>query len=185
MLEPLQYIEYMRGRGQFPTVKPPRGVIISYQQSLLDYVKSNHETQPGDGFVSRMLFLKDTNYEIAIMGGFGIGSPVASIVMEELIAFGVKEFISMGTAGTLQKNIKIGDLVLCDRAIRDEGTSHHYLPKGKYAYPSKALTDRLAESLKAQGRSFHLGTTWTVDAPYRETIAEARHYQQVGVAALM
>ena len=69
----------------------------------------------------------------------------------------MSEFISLGTAGTLQSAIKIGDLVLCDRAIRDEGTSHHYLPPGKYSYPSKVLTERLAQALNIQGAPYILG----------------------------
>ena len=118
---------------------------------------------------------------MAVIGGFGIGSPVASAILEELIAYGVAEFISVGTSGTLQKNIQVGDLVVCDRAIRDEGTSHHYLPIEKFAYPSKTLTRRLQNALEANGKTFHTGASWTIDAPYRETVAEARHYQSEGV----
>ena len=51
-----------------------------------------------------------TKGKVAIAGNFGIGAPVAGTILEELIAFGVKRFISIGTAGTLQKNIKIGGL---------------------------------------------------------------------------
>jgi uridine phosphorylase len=70
------------------------------------------------------------------------------------------------------------------RAIRDEGTSHHYLSPGKYAYPSKPLTERLGKVLKDLRKEYHLGTSWTIDALYRETVAEARHDQQDGVATV-
>jgi uridine phosphorylase len=115
------------------------------------------------------------------MGGFGIGSPVAVIAMEELIAYGVKEFISIGTAGSLQQDVNIGDIVLCERAIRDEGSSHHYLPLGKYSYPDESFTRKFGSSLKANAVNFRLGTSWTIDSPYRETVAEAKHYQAEGV----
>src|SRR5438128_433925 len=107
LIEPRQYVEYMRSRGKFPTFQPPQGVILCYQQSLLAHVKENHAIEPCDGFFPNLLFLKETNHKVAIIGGFGIGSPVASVILEELIAFGIKEFISVGTAGTLQKNIHV------------------------------------------------------------------------------
>ena len=184
IIEPHQYLEYMRERKKYPSFKPPKGVVLCYQPNLLRFIKENHPTQACDGFLPKLLFLKETKNEIAVIGGFGVGSPVASIILEELIAFGVSEFISLGTAGTLQSAIKIGDLVLCDRAIRDEGTSHHYLPPGKYSYPSKVLTERLAQALNIQGAPYHIGPSWTTDAIYRETVAEAKFYQSEGVATV-
>ena len=78
----------------------------------------------------------------------------------------------------------IGDIVVCDRAIRDEGTSHHYLPPDTYAHASSAATARLVDALQATGTPHSVGTSWTIDAPYRETIAEVRHYQAEGVLAV-
>ena len=184
MLKPEHFIEYMKSQSKTPDFKVPKGVILCYQRSLLTHIKKNHPTESCEGVISDLLYLKETNNEIAVIGGFGIGSPAASVMLEELIACGVKEFISIGTAGTLQKDIQIGDLILCDRAIRDEGTSHHYLPTEKYVHSSKNLTERLGNSLSKLGKPFKTGTTWTIDAPYRETIAEARHYQNEGVVTV-
>lgn len=119
-----------------------------------------------------------------IMGGFGIGASVAATLLEELIAFGVKKFISVGSAGTLQKNIKIGDLIVCDKAIRDEGTSYHYLKPEKYAHASAKITTRIRQALNDRKQKYHIGTSWTVDAPYRETIVEVGQYQKEGVATV-
>ena len=106
------------------------------------------------------------------------------IALEELIAFGVKRFISIGTAGTLQKDIKVGDLIVCEKAIRDEGTSYHYLKPSKYAYASKEMTKRIKNALDALEQKYFVGTSWTIDAPYRETVVEARQYQKEGVATV-
>lgn len=181
IFEPKNYIEYTKSQKTFPTFSPPKGVILCYQRSLLQFIKENHPTTACDGFLPNLLFLNETDQQIAVIGNFGIGSPMASIILEELIAYGVQEFISIGTAGSLQTNVHIGDLVLCDRAIRDEGTSHHYLQTGKYSYPTNELTQRFAKALSESGAQFHIGTTWTVDAPYRETVNEARQYQKEGV----
>jgi uridine phosphorylase len=59
--------------------------------------------------------------------------------------------------------------------------SHHYLAAAKYAYPTPQLTARLLTALRTLGGSPRLGTTWTIDAPYRETVDEVRHYRAEGV----
>lgn len=110
----------------------------------------------------------------------GIGSPHAATVMEELIALGGKKFINIGSAGGL----KSFGTFLCEKSIRDEGTSHHYIPKGKFAYPSNSLTKRLEKSLLKNNISFQKGTSWTIDAPYRETIAEIKKYKEEGVSTV-
>ena len=83
-----------------------------------------------------------------------------------------------------QKNIKIGDIVVCDRAIRDEGVSHHYLASSKYAQASEEMTSRIKKSLDELDIAYVTGTSWTTDAVYRETIAEVEQYQKGGVATV-
>ncbi len=90
-------------------------------------------------------------------------------------------FVSVGTAGSLQRDLDIGDLVLCEAAIRDEGVSHHYLPPAKLATAAAPLNAALGAAMKQAGLRFRAGTSWTIDTPYRETVAEARQYQAEGV----
>ncbi|MBW3587906.1 MAG: nucleoside phosphorylase [Actinobacteria bacterium] len=97
---------------------------------------------------------------------------------------GAAQFVSIGAAGTLQRHVKEGDLVLCTAAVRDEGVSHHYATPADLAFPSKRLTTEVRSVLERDGIPFIEGTAWTIDAPYRETIAEARHYQEQGVVAV-
>jgi uridine phosphorylase len=184
LIEPRRYLEYMKARGQFPTQPPPEAVILCYQRRLLAHIKASHELVPGDGCFADLLYLSETQRRVAVAGNFGIGSPAAATVLEELIEFGAVRFVSIGTAGTLQRDIAIGDLVVCDKAIRDEGTSHHYIATDKYAHPSARLTRRVADALTAHGEPFRIGTSWTIDAPYRETIVEATHYRDEGVATV-
>lgn len=110
----------------------------------------------------------------------GIGSPNAVAVFEELIALGGKRFISLGTAGGLLEE----GVFLCDRAIRDEGTSSHYSAHSKYSYPDEKLTEALGIHLRKVGVDFRTATTWTIDAPYRETKAEIETYKREGVATV-
>jgi uridine phosphorylase len=111
----------------------------------------------------------------------GPGAPFAAIVVEELAALGVRDFVIVGMAGSLQPELRVGSLVLCRQALRDEGTSHHYAPPAEFAEPSPQLTRQIRGALARSGRPYTEGTTWTTDAPYRETVAEVRRYRRRGI----
>jgi len=66
-----------------------------------------------------------------VLTSFGGGSPMVMELAEELAVMGTKKMVLMTWGGTLQTNIKPGDIIVCNRAIRDEGASHHYLPPEK------------------------------------------------------
>jgi uridine phosphorylase len=151
---------------------------------LIESILKNHKTTKIKGFGWEMYLLNKTKNEIAVIGRFGAGAPVAVSTLEELVALGIKSFISIGMAGSLQKNIKLGDLVVCEKAIRDEGTSHHYLKPSKYAYASKKITEEIKKSLNNFGIKYTTGVNWTIDAPYRETVAEVKKYQTEGVSTV-
>jgi len=114
-----------------------------------------------------------------------LGAPMATIQLERLIQLGVRNFIVLGIAGSLREGVEIGDVVVGDRAVRDEGTSYHYLPPSDYAWPSPTLTQRLAGHLSGHlagiRRPLHLGGTWTTDAIFRETLLEVRALADEGI----
>jgi uridine phosphorylase len=184
LFTPSEFMAYQKKHGKYPKFKTPEGIVFCYQRSLMEFILENHKTTKVEGFKGEMYLLDETNGKIAIIGKFGIGSPVVVTLLEELIAFGVKKFISIGTAGTLQKDITIGSLMICEKAIRDEGTSHHYLKHSKYAYASKEITNKIKKSLDKFKQKYFIGTSWTIDAPYRETVAEVKQYQKEGVATV-
>jgi uridine phosphorylase len=99
----------------------------------------------------------------------GIGAPLATGLMEEAIAFGCQKFIACGGCGVLEKGMAVGNLIVVSGAVRDEGTSYHYLPPDREvaAHPNgiAALEAVLVESAVP----YRIGKTWTTDAPYRET----------------
>lgn len=182
MYSPKEFMSYQKKMGKYPKFKAPYGVIFCYNQKLMDHILKNHELTEADCFAGKIFLLNETKGKIAIVGKFGIGAPVVAVLLEDLIALGIKRFISVGTAGTLQKDIKLGDIMVCEKAIRDEGVSHHYLKYSKYAHASKEMTEKIKKSLEKFNQKYFIGKSWTIDAPYRETVAEARQYQKEGVA---
>ena len=181
LFNPRDFLEYMRQQQALPVPQMPQSIIFCYQRDLLQHVLAHEETERITGIPNQLHLLKGTGDRVGIYGGFGIGAPAAASALEAFIALEVRTFVSIGIAGTLQPALRIGDTVVCNSALRDEGVSHHYLEAARYAYPSEWLTARLAQALQEEGHSPVPGSTWTIDTPYRETVAEARHYQQEGI----
>ncbi len=181
---PDDFVAYMKKTKLYPTYPAPKGIILCYWKGPMQRVLRRHRAKKVRSFYGDMYLLGDTGNTVAVVGGFGIGAPAAAALLEELISCGTTRFVSVGTAGGLQRPLRNGDVVVCGRAIRDEGTSHHYLKPSKYAHASPAMVAHLARALERRGISYVRGTTWTIDAPYRETVQEARHYQREGVATV-
>lgn len=102
----------------------------------------------------------------------GIGCPSAAICIEELANIGAEVFIRVGTAGSLQKNVKIGDLVITTAAVREEGTSRQYVP---LSYPSVAdidVVNALVNSAKKLKFKYHTGIVHCKDAFYIENFSD-------------
>ncbi len=103
----------------------------------------------------------------------GVGAPLAVGYTEELIALGGRYFIACGGAGVLRRDIIVGHPAILTAAVRDEGTSYHYLPPSREVTPDPAATAALEAACRDKGIDYRLGKSWTTDALYRET-AERR-----------
>jgi uridine phosphorylase len=99
----------------------------------------------------------------------GVGAPLAAAFFEEAIAHGMRRFMAVGTAGGLVPSITVGHAVLATSAVRDEGTSYHYLPASRTSEPAHEAVVALQTVLRKHGVPFVEGATWTTDAFYRET----------------
>jgi uridine phosphorylase len=110
----------------------------------------------------------------------GVGAPLASGLLEEIVAMGCRAFVVCGGAGALRPELTVGHLVVVSSSLRDEGTSHHYLPAGRCidAHPDARAV--LEQVLVERSVAFVAGRTWTTDAPYRETPAKIALRQEEG-----
>jgi len=99
----------------------------------------------------------------------GVGAPFVAAVLEELIALGCRKFIACGGAGVLQKDILRGEVVIVNSAIRDEGTSYHYLPPAREVNVSQKVVETIENTLQRHSIKYIVGKTWTTDGLYRET----------------
>uniref|UniRef100_UPI0032610DC6 nucleoside phosphorylase n=1 Tax=Clostridium sp. NkU-1 TaxID=1095009 RepID=UPI0032610DC6 len=99
----------------------------------------------------------------------GVGAPIAGAQIEELTAFGCRKYIACGSCGVLQKEIAVGHLIIPTSAIRDEGTSYHYIEPSREIAANSYVVQIIENTLTAQQVPYIKAKTWTTDALYRET----------------
>lgn len=113
-----------------------------------------------------------------------IGGPYAVLVAEQLLAAGAEVIVGITSAGRVSPSLPLPSIVIADCAIRDEGTSLHYLPAAEAVEtPTPGLAERLAHALEEVG-AVHRGLVWTTDAPYRETQDQLRRWADAGALAV-
>jgi uridine phosphorylase len=125
-------------------------------------------------------------YELAVEGKRlalfhpGVGAPLAGALLDEVIALGCRKFIACGGAGVLNREIAVGHIVVPTSAVRDEGTSYHYLPPSREVAADEPGVAAIEAVLQAHRVPYVLGKTWTTDAFYRETVGKVERRRSEG-----
>ena len=152
------YLKYAKKIGIAPAAKP-ESIILCYSKRLLDQIRNIHDIIEVEGIFghsgTQLYSVGGTNNKVGILAGFGVGAPTTIMHMEELMAWGAKRFVVLGMAGAISDKLRPGDIVVCSKSIRDEGTSHHYLKNSKFAFASKGLTDTLYKSLSLEFKKLY------------------------------
>jgi len=164
-------LESARIQKNLQPLTVPGGCLLDFDGELVDYlVASGAATlEPSWPCFHTRLYLWQVNgTEYGIIGGT-VGASFAVLVAEELFALGCKAIVTISSAGLIAENLQPPLFLLIDKALRDEGTSYHYLPPQRFAYASSPLVDAVARQLSAVGLPFNQGNSWTTDAPFRET----------------
>lgn len=98
-----------------------------------------------------------------------VGCPACAGNLDLFNAMGVTKVMFCGGGGVLDKNIEVGQILVVDGAIRDEGFSYHYVKPSRYIYTDSEVTDKIIKYLDKNSISYIRGLTWTTDAMFRET----------------
>jgi len=110
------------------------------------------------------------------------GAPAAGMLIESLIASGIRRIFMVGEAGSISPDVKIGKIFVPTWGLREEGTSYHYLPPKVIPKPSAKLLNKLREAFKDV--EFAEGGIWSIDAPFRETREKILRYSKMGVVGV-
>lgn len=175
-----------RRQKRLLSVPVPDICVLDPDGDLVSSLRAAGRTRRSPGWACYHTQLDEVDHGGEAFGivGCAVGAPFAVLVAEQLFASGCRLLISVTSAGQL---VALGDtpyFVLIDRALRDEGTSYHYLPPAPFADADPSLADAVMAALARGPLQVHRGATWTTDAPFRETepaIAAARAHGAVAV----
>jgi uridine phosphorylase len=110
----------------------------------------------------------------------GVGAPLAAAFLEEAIARGARRVVACGGCGTVSPAVGAGDIVVPTAAVRDEGTSFHYLPPSREVDADPEGVSAAIALLEERGVPHLSGKVWTTDAIYRETRAKVDRRREEG-----
>jgi uridine phosphorylase len=179
-----QMIEFRRSHGGLGNLTAPNSVIFCLYKGVMKRFAWRYRSRRVPGFLGDLYLIKRTSESVGMLGNFGIGAAALTNMAEEMIAWGSKRCVILSLAGGLQPDLLPGAVVVCDRALRDEGTSYHYLAPARDVLAAPSLVKTVCAALDARGLSPSVGATWSTDAPYRETQQEAEQYQREGIVAV-
>ena len=151
----------------------PSHVVLCFFQDVIAKVVDEHGGRVIDHLVSEVG--RNPVYELELDGRRlalvhpGVGAPLAAGFLEELIARGCRSFVACGGAGVLVPDVALGHAIVPVAAVRDEGTSYHYLPPGAEAVPTAEAVEAIVATLEHHHVPHVQAMTWTTDAIYRET----------------
>ncbi len=179
LLDPADLVEAFSGRNKKELALPERAIVVFDTGNLRSLV---HRTGAGiidqwSGF--RSIYRVPQGGTVITRSYFG-GPNIAALV-EELSAFGVKEFVLCGYCGAIRNTLHIGDLIVSKGALREDGVSHHYLDDQADIVYSAWAEKWLAP---AREKGFYEGLIWSCDAIYRETANKVERYGKEGVLAV-
>lgn len=184
---PANLIENVRRARQIPEGSIPELCFLEFDGDLTDWLVAEGLARP---FPSWPCF-HTTMYAVEIEGvkcGIiprTIGGPYAVLIAEQLAESGARLIVGLTSAGRVFPELPLPCLVVVTGAIRDEGTSLHYLPAAKeVACPAPGIAALVFRELAATGRPIHQGKVWTTDAPYRETQIQLKQWALEGILAV-
>lgn len=109
-----------------------------------------------------------------------VGCPACGGNLDLFHAMGITRVMFCGGGGVLDRNIEVGQILLVDGAIRDEGFSYQYIAPSRVIYTDPEITDKISRYLEENGVPYLRGLTWTTDAIFRETADRIRSRKEEG-----
>ncbi len=162
-------------RRVYKSIDMPKHCVLCFFQDVIDDLVLNGGAREIDHAISEVG--RHPIYELEIDGKRlavvhpRTGAAMAAAMLDRVIARGARKFIACGGAGVLDSKIAVGQIVVPSSAIRDEGTSYHYLPPAREVAPSPRALAAIEKTLHKNGLDYIVAKTWTTDGLFRETRA--------------
>lgn len=173
LFEPANLLREARRQNHLPDVPVPRIALLDPDGDIVRHLAGvgRGRRHPGWACYHTTMWTVDLDgIELGVVG-MAVGAPFAVLVAEQLAVSGADLVISITSAGRIGELAHTPCFVLIDQALRDEGTSLHYLPPARWSRLDPDLHKRLAVGFEHLPQPVLTGASWTTDAPYRETVA--------------
>jgi len=174
VFRPAALLREARRQKGIPSVNVPAICILDPDGDIVRRLRKEGRSKPFEGWPCYHTQLDAFELAAQTVGivGCAVGAPFAVLIAEELFECGCRLLLSVTSAGQIVPAGPTPYFVIIDRALRDEGTSYHYAAVSEYGEAYPALVALADNAVKTAGLRAIVGSTWTTDAPFRET-AEA------------
>lgn len=164
----------------------PTVCVLDPDGDLLVYLQARQWAVRHPGWACYHTQLYTCQYADVTFGliGQAVGASFAVLLAEQLFASGCQLLLSITSAGQITTGPTPPYFVLINRAVRDEGTSYHYLPSSTYSYLNGQVAGQLTDAYQQLSIPVVVGSSWTTDAPYRETASAIEYYRNQNVLAV-
>jgi uridine phosphorylase len=183
---PAALLREARRQKGLPTVDVPPVCILDPDGDIVRRLRQTGRSRPFEGwpcYHTRLDAFVLANQTVGIIG-CAVGAPFAVLIAEELFASGCRLLLSVTSAGQIISAGPPPYFVIIDRALRDEGTSYHYAPPSEYGEADARLVAMAVDALTRSHQHAIVGSSWTTDAPFRETAEAIEAARSKGVLAV-
>jgi uridine phosphorylase len=183
---PENLLREARRQKSIAEARVPAVCVLDPDGDLVRRLKSNAQTRLDPSwscYHTELYRQSEGGTELGFIG-CAVGASFAVLVAEELFASGCELLISITSAGQLVELRPPPYFVLIERALRDEGTSYHYLPPGEFSCAGGDLLSAMKEAFVSLRVPVERGAVWTTDAPFRETATAIASMKAKGLLAV-
>jgi len=186
VFRPAALLREARRQKGLAAVNVPRVCILDPDGDIVRRLQQSGQSKPFAGwpcYHTRLDAFTLAGRNVGIVG-CAVGAPFAVLIAEELFASGCRLLLSVTSAGQIVPSGRPPYFVVIDRALRDEGTSYHYTPPSEYSEADTALVATAVAALDGIEQRVMVGSSWTTDAPFRETADAIAAARSIGVLAV-
>lgn len=155
--------------------KLPKIAIACYTKKIIDYLLKTYNGELLCKVSKTNIYKIKYNNNYFTVFTSPIGAPWATMVLEDLITLGIEKIIYFGSCGVLDSTSEF-EILIPTKSLREEGTSYHYIKDKKYISINPKYKEEFINILQKEKINYQLCTTWTTDAPYRETKLKVEKY---------
>jgi uridine phosphorylase len=171
VFEPENLLREARRQKNVPSAAVPEICVLDPDGDIVRALLKDGRAGRSAGWACYHTDLYEFDHKAERFGiiGCAVGAPFAVLLAEQLFVCGCRMLISMTSAGQILEQGPPPYFILIDRALRDEGTSYHYLPPTDFALADETLVQAAMNAFTGEGLAICRGASWTTDAPFRET----------------